>query len=214
MKKYEFTGETKVVDGIALHRIRRLSDGAIGGWIESEANLSHEESCWIFDNAAISGGARIFGNAVVFDNAEVFGDARVFGGAVISDDAAISDNARIFGNARIFDNAVVFGTAWIFGRAVVSDDARVPCDARVSGDARVMCPLDIASVSGPRHALHCTNAGISVGCELHSLATWEEKYKEIGIKRGYTEAEQEHYITLIRVVQKMYEDQQGLKGSI
>ena len=38
-KKYEFTGETKEVFGRTLHRIKRLSDGLVGGWIESEDNL-------------------------------------------------------------------------------------------------------------------------------------------------------------------------------
>lgn len=47
MKKYEFTGETKVAFGVTLHRIRALVDiragvkaGAVGGWIEKEENLA------------------------------------------------------------------------------------------------------------------------------------------------------------------------------
>ena len=45
-KKYEFTGETKEWCGHTLHRIRAIVDiayakaGEIGGWIESESNLS------------------------------------------------------------------------------------------------------------------------------------------------------------------------------
>ena len=36
-KKYEFTGETKTLgNGTILQRIRRLSDGVFGGWIEKE----------------------------------------------------------------------------------------------------------------------------------------------------------------------------------
>ena len=42
MRKYEFTGETMVLEGRTLNRIRRIEDGLIGGWIESEKNLSHE----------------------------------------------------------------------------------------------------------------------------------------------------------------------------
>ena len=51
MKKYEFTGETKVINDwrgeVTLHRIRaviefkNVSVGDIGGWIEKEENLSH-----------------------------------------------------------------------------------------------------------------------------------------------------------------------------
>lgn len=32
--KYEFTGETKNFNGVTVIRIRRISDGQIGGWIE------------------------------------------------------------------------------------------------------------------------------------------------------------------------------------
>ena len=46
--KYEFTGETKIVFGVTLKRIRSLvaiasigiAAGTLGGWIESEKNLS------------------------------------------------------------------------------------------------------------------------------------------------------------------------------
>lgn len=45
--KYEFTGETKEVPGGTLKRIRALvtiglsaSAGDVGGWVESEENLS------------------------------------------------------------------------------------------------------------------------------------------------------------------------------
>lgn len=37
-KKYTFTGETVRRDGRILHRIQRISDGLVGGWIESEKN--------------------------------------------------------------------------------------------------------------------------------------------------------------------------------
>ena len=45
--KYEFTGETKVVFGVTLKRIRALvklkfvERGTVGGWIEGENNLAN-----------------------------------------------------------------------------------------------------------------------------------------------------------------------------
>ena len=44
MKKYELTSETKVINGVKLHRIKALEsfgnikEGDLGGWIESEKN--------------------------------------------------------------------------------------------------------------------------------------------------------------------------------
>lgn len=60
MKKYEFTGETKVIDDVTVHQIRALVDfsdvlaGDIGGWIEKEENLSHDGTAWVYDDARVS----------------------------------------------------------------------------------------------------------------------------------------------------------------
>ena len=86
-KKYELTNETKKVYGRTLHRIKALKDfgnvskGDLGGWIEKESNLSHNDNCWVF------GDARVFGNAMVTDNARVSGDAWVYGDASVYGDA-------------------------------------------------------------------------------------------------------------------------------
>ena len=93
MKKYELTDKTKVEYGVTLHRIRALVDivrygvkaGDLGGWIESEANLDQEHDAWVFDKA------------LVFDEALVSGDARV------------SDEALVYGDARVSDEALVYG---------------------------------------------------------------------------------------------------------
>ena len=85
--KYELTDET---NGSGLRRIRALRDiprygvneGDLGGWVESEGNLTQEGDCWVFGNAQVSDDARVFGNAQVGDNAQVFGNARVFNAAV------------------------------------------------------------------------------------------------------------------------------------
>ena len=89
-KKYEFTGETKVELGITFNRIKALRNfgsvtaGEIGGWVESEKNLSHAGSCWVYDDAQISGNARISGNAHIWGNARISGNARIWGDAQIS----------------------------------------------------------------------------------------------------------------------------------
>mgnify|MGYP000508740480 CR=1 FL=1 len=70
VKKYEFVeGDTKVVAGRTLHRIRALvaiasmgvAAGDLGGYIESERNLS-----------------QVSGDAWVYGNAQVYGDACVY----------------------------------------------------------------------------------------------------------------------------------------
>ncbi|MDD9333472.1 MAG: hypothetical protein PV354_07355, partial [Bartonella sp.] len=62
-KKYEFTDEEIVIGFHKLYRIRALKDfgnvkvNEFGGFIEDEKNLSHENDCWVYDNA------KVFGNA-------------------------------------------------------------------------------------------------------------------------------------------------------
>jgi len=73
LDKYEFTDETIIHYGHTLYRIRALRDiprhnvkaGDLGGFIESEVNLSQEGDCWVGDNAYVFGGARVCINACV-----------------------------------------------------------------------------------------------------------------------------------------------------
>ncbi len=132
MKKYEFTGETEtLLDGTVLHRIKRLSDGLVGGWIESEDNLSHKGSCFVYNEAMVFGQARVFGKAKVYGEAWVFGQARVCG------EARVYDKAKVFGEALVYDKAKVYGKAWVFGQAEVFGLAQVYDKAMVFGLARV-----------------------------------------------------------------------------
>ena len=125
-KKYEFTDETITVNGITLHRIKALIDfdrfgvkaGDLGGFIEVEANLSHDGNAWVY------GDALVYGNARVSENAKVFPDALVYG------------NANVYGNACVSGNALVSGNAWIYG------------NAKVSGDAKIKRSNDYACVNG------------------------------------------------------------------
>ena len=101
MKKYKLTDETKDFLGITLHRIvcvtafANVSAGDLGGWVESEKNLSQDGDAWVSDKARVSG------------NARVYGDARVSG------DAWVSGNALVFGDARVSGDACVYGDALV-----------------------------------------------------------------------------------------------------
>lgn len=68
--KYRLISEDyKEIFGKKLYRIEALKDfsdvkaGSLGGYIESEDNLSHDGNAWVYDNA------RVYGNARVYDNA-------------------------------------------------------------------------------------------------------------------------------------------------
>ena len=83
MKKYELTSETKIVFGHILYRIKALSSfgyvsaGDLGGFLESEKNLSQNGNAWVYGNAWVSDNAEVYGNAEVSGNARVYGNAEV-----------------------------------------------------------------------------------------------------------------------------------------
>src|SRR5690348_2776717 len=93
IKKYEFTGETIAWRGKTLHRIRRILDDKLGGFIESESNLSHEGNCWINKEAVVWGNARVQDNAKIYDWAEVSGNA------IIKDNSKVINEAKVYGDA-------------------------------------------------------------------------------------------------------------------
>lgn len=93
MKKYEFTGEVKYIGRKILHRIRAVRDipeyeiksGDMGGWLETEENLSHNGAAWVTDSAVVMDEARVTGAARVTGKALVTGSARVRGKALVTD---------------------------------------------------------------------------------------------------------------------------------
>lgn len=117
--KYRLTDETTTHNGITLYRIQALKDfsnvktGDLGGWVESERNLSQDDNPLVFDDAWIGGDAKVFGNAFVSGNARVFGKAQVFDNAWVFGIARVGDNARVYGNTWVSDNAQVYGNAVI-----------------------------------------------------------------------------------------------------
>ena len=76
MKKYEINSENRVV---ALIDFGNVKTGDVGGFVESENNLSHDGLCWVYGNARISGNAQVYGDARVSGDAWVYGNARVSG---------------------------------------------------------------------------------------------------------------------------------------
>ena len=141
MKKYELTRETKVIDGVELHRIKALNSfgnikkGELGGWIESEKNLSQDGYAWVGENATVRGNATVCENATVRGNAIICGNATVHGSAIVRGFATVSNNAAVYGNAWVDGHATVGDNAKVYENANVFENARVGGDGKVRGNA-------------------------------------------------------------------------------
>ena len=132
-KKYEFTNTDLYFKEMMLHQIRALKDfgnvkkGDLGGWIESEDNLSQEGNCWIHDNVKVCNHARVYDNAIIGGNVLITNSAKIHDTAfiynrnkdrrmVICDNAEIYGATRINGSGHIRDNATIYGFTTITSR--------------------------------------------------------------------------------------------------
>lgn len=135
-KKYEIT-DIRHPKYPWLHRIKalipvneRVSTGELGGFVESEENLSQEGSCWLHD-ASIS-----CEDAVVAKEAGLFDGAVARGSALVSGDCNLFDRALAEGNA-ILTSGEVKEDARVAGNAMVGKNAAQELSPLISGHSHV-----------------------------------------------------------------------------
>lgn len=199
-KKYEFTDETIKVDGHTLHRIRAVrcfSDvkaGDLGGWIEKEHNLSHEDHAWVYDEV------KVYGNARVIDDARVWGCAKVYDNALIEGRARVYNHAQVYNDASVSRNAEVGGNAMVYGNANISGGTEITGDAEVCGHADYITFKNFWS-SCRYFTWTRSNNMWSVGC---FYGTGEEL-----IKKAYKDSEKSgrEYERVVRYVESILEDE-------
>ena len=176
VKKYEL-GEEREIDGIKMHRIVALVDlpprkdpsllggvrrGDIGGWVESEYNLSHYGDCWVYHDAMVLGKAKVLENASILGRARVSGSSLILGCATVGGDSSISDCAKvseyadvrggnIYGSARIYGSAIIKGrlcevcdNACVYDHASIDDSAKVWGNAVIHGRADLRGEINIS----------------------------------------------------------------------
>lgn len=147
MKKYEIVKDDfKEVDEVKVYRIRALKDfqnkllknkkikkGDLGGYIESEKNLSQEGNCWVADDAIVCDNATIKDNSVILDNATVSGYAEISENTAILEYAEICGNAKIRGKTLIGGHAKIYDYANLHGELYIGDRVNIFGNANVHG---------------------------------------------------------------------------------
>lgn len=212
MKKYELTLETLQFAGHTLHRIKALKDfgvftaGELGGWIESEENLSQADNAWVY------GDAKAYANAKVYGNAEIFGDAMVCDKVEIFDNAIVYGNAHVYRNAKIYNDASVSGNACVHDFAEIYNDVKVFGNADICGHAKVCNNADYIVFknfwsSGRYFTWTRSNNKWSVGC---FYGTGEEL-----IKKAYADSDTSgrEYERVVRYVESILADEKKEKSN-
>lgn len=147
IKKYEIIRSDRILYmGIPVYRIRALRDiprygikaGDLGGYIESENNLSNLGDCWIGNSAIVCKNAIVCDDAIVSDYAEVYNNAVICDEAeVLGSKAKVFDFARISGHAKIYNSAKIFGGSTISGHITVSGLSKICTDECIDGDYNI-----------------------------------------------------------------------------
>ena len=151
-----------------LHRIRALRDigvdvkaGSLGGYIESESNLSQDGDCWIYGIASVSGTSVISGDVRVLGTSKVKDSTLSGNGAVIDSELenvngdgtlivvkSAMKNANSNGLVRIDDGCYVCGGEFadsvevlhcsISGNVTVKGSAKLSnCEIATKGESTI-----------------------------------------------------------------------------
>lgn len=115
-KKYELLkDDVKTLDdSTKLYRIRAVADvsyhrvGDLGGYVESEDNLSQTGSCWV------DASSMVYGKAIVSE------DASVDHGSIVRGTSDLKRPTQVAGDASLY-NSIVFDGASVFGRTYLKD---------------------------------------------------------------------------------------------
>lgn len=137
--KYELTGYVCRIKGnVKVYEIRALRDierynvrrGDLGGYIESEYNLSQQGDCWIEKQCYV------YNEGQVLDDAYVGNHSKVYDKAILRDQAQVLDGGEAYGNAKMFGESKIKGGV-IRENAIIKDDS-VICRSWVSGSAQII----------------------------------------------------------------------------
>lgn len=105
---------------------KSVRQGDLGGFVQSENNLSQEGACWLFQNAIAAEDAVVAENAQIRNLAVLRGNTMVVGNAIIRDCSIVEDYAIVTtgvveGNSRIAGNARIIRNEWTQATPRVAD---------------------------------------------------------------------------------------------
>lgn len=119
---------------VTVHRIRATRDiperhvvaGQLGGWIESEHNLTQGNNSWVAEDGMV------FDNAVCMVNALVSGNAMLYEDAVHRGTSLLTDNAQQYGYSQTGGTSALGGNMTVAGGATVTGTYKDVRDATIS----------------------------------------------------------------------------------
>jgi hypothetical protein len=160
--KYELT-TTIEVDNVTLYQIQALKDfgdikvGDVGGWIETESNLSQDGNAWVSGDASVYGDALVYGDARVYDSAIIAQNQYVKFNRVIND---LTDRANLLENIEAQTGlAAINGEIYCYKHVGENLSSLHDADFKyVIGDYVSVDDVDLDETKSCTTGLHVSNA--------------------------------------------------------
>jgi len=174
MRKFRLTRLNKIVTGIKVSRIQALKDfanvkaGDLGGWVQSEHNLSHNGNCWIYDDACAIEYSGVRGNASMHENSFISEHAKLWGNSSIHDNSKLRNRTTLWNNSTLYNNACLLGDISLIYNACVYGNIKLSGTFYLAKDAYVG---------------HLNEILIFKNIELHDLAIYKN-FSGIGVTHG------------------------------
>ena len=148
--KYELIKEGSLFRIKSLKDFREVKKGDLGGLVEGEHNLSQEGSCWIYDNAQVSGYAEVSDNAKVSGYAEVFGYAKVYDNAQVSGYAEVFGYAEVSGYAQATKEVITFENTFDYDITVTDKHIQIGCQQHLKSEWLHFTDEEIIKMDGKK----------------------------------------------------------------
>ena len=189
-RKYELTDVTMKFEGRTLYRIRALRNfsdvdtGELGGWVESESNLSQEGDCWIYDNAKCVDNARMYDNSTIYNNSEIHHNARMYDNSTIYDDGKMYDNASMYDNRKKKKNSIMCSSSRMYDNSRMCNNSILKGNDKLYGKlvSRVEEFIEINNKKG-----RIVTGVLKDGKILYNIGCQSEITKEVFVDRIYND---------------------------
>ena len=170
---YDEVGE--ITECSVLYQIRALRDlpgvkaGDLGGFIETENNLSQDGECWVYPHSFIFGESRIAGNAKVAGftkvyDSEIYGSACIYGKEDLGGRGITVSDSTICGKAIISGDKIYISTTEVADWATIGDNCHIR-NCQISGNTsikgnRIQGEYNLRDTNGNVNYVSLTNVSL------------------------------------------------------
>ena len=217
-RKYELTDITMRYEGRTLYRIRALKDfadvkkGKLGGWVQTEDNLSQKGNCWIYNNAKCMDNARMYDNSTMFDRSEMHDNTIMYDYSRMLDYTTMYGNSEMHDYSKMCDNSEMHEGSKMYNNSIISEHGEMWKNGVLDGDknlyGKLVSKVDkFIDVINPRQGRIVTGV-LKNGEILYNVGCQNEITKETFIDRIYSEnggieenPHREEYLKIIDMIE-------------